>query len=192
MSAFTNNIVNITNENIAIIDNLKIYSLAKPLLLFYIIIASQYTGNLLGKQMKEFIESNRLVQHIIGFLMLATLINLTIKVEDIKKSLIYSLIGYIWFILTTKLDIHWNIITILLLLLIYLYESKLFEHELTILKDTVLNTEEKDNTIKNNNNYRIKLIIITLIITMIGSLLYQQKKSIQYGGEFSIKKYFLY
>jgi hypothetical protein len=168
-------------------------SLSKALLIFYVIIASQYTGNLMGKQMKEFIQENRIAQHIIAFTMLLVLINLVGGVKNIGKTIIYSIIGYLWFIFTTKLDIHWNLIILCLLTIGYLYETNMFTHEYDIFyKDQVLTPEEKNKVVNKNKNIKTYIVGGLIIVTLIGSLLYEQKKGVQYGGGFSIVKYLLY
>ena len=173
-------------------ENSSVISLSKTLLIFYVVIASQYTGNLLGKQMREFIQENRIAQHIIAFTMLLVLINLVGGVKDMKKGILYSLVGYVWFIFTTKLDIQWNLIIILLLVVGYLYESNMFNHENIISSNNVLTPEEKEKVINKNKFYRSMIVAGIIIITLIGTFLYEQKKGAQYGGGFSIKKYMFY
>jgi hypothetical protein len=182
-----NNIINIGS------DNGSSVSLSKALLIFYVLIASQFTGGLIGKQLREYIQENRIAQHIISFIMLLVIIHLIGGVNDMKKVVIYGTIGYIWFIFTTKLDIHWNLIVILLLVIGYLYENNIFNDEQLILtKDQVLSSEEKSKIINKNKNYRSYIVVGILLTTLVGTLLYEQKKGVQYGGGFSILKYLFY
>ena len=75
----------------------------------------------------------------------------------------------------------------------YLYESDMFSHEYDILnKDKVLNQEEKLKVINKNKNYKSMIVIGIILITLFGTLLYEQKKGVQYGGGFSISKYLFY
>jgi hypothetical protein len=179
------NLMNIKSNN-------SIMSLSKTLLIFYVIIASQFTGGLLGKQLKDYIEQNRIAQHTIAFILLLVLINLIGGVDDMKKVILYGLIGYTWFIFTTKLDIQWNLIIIVLLIIGYLYESNFFSDEHILLKDQVLTLEEKDRLLTKNTQYRSYIVISILIITLLGTLFYEQKKGAQYGGGFSITKFLLF
>lgn len=114
-------------------------------------------------------------------------------INNTYRAVIYSLIGYIWFILTTKLDVHWNVIIILLLLFGFLYESKLNEKERNIMSDSNLTEEEKQKIINNNFQYRMYFILAALLTTIIGSLLYLNKKVGQYGGgKFDLITYLFY
>lgn len=168
-------------------------SLLRALLLFYVLIASNFTGGLFSKQLRTFFEENRMAQHLIGFTMMLVIIMLIGGINNTYRAVIYSLIGYIWFILTTKLDVHWNVIIILLLLFGFLYESKLNEKERNIMSDSNLTEEEKQKIINNNFQYRMYFILAALLTTIIGSLLYLNKKVGQYGGgKFDLITYLFY
>ena len=167
-------------------------SLSRALLVFYVLIASQYTNGLMGKQLKTFFEENRIAQHIIGFIMMLVLIMQIGGVMEIDRALIYSIIGYVWFILTTKLDIQWNLIIIFMLLVGYLYESRMINKEDELKNDKVLTTEEKTNVITNNSNIKTYMVIGILIVTLLGTFLYSQKKQIQYGGSYNMLTFLFY
>ena len=168
-------------------------SLARVLLIFYVLVASNYTHNLMGKQLQNYLEENRIAQHIIAFIMMLVLIIIVGKVKDFKKALAYSLLGYLWFIFTTKMDIQWNLIIIISLLIIFMYENNMIDKEIQSKKDVNLNDEEIKNIKNNNNEIKTYVIIGVIIITLIGMYLYINKKEGQYGGgEFDIIKFLLY
>src|SRR5579872_4178034 len=118
-------------------------SLAKVLLIFYLFIASSSTDNLMSKQMREYINSNKYMQHIIGFLTMIVLITLVGGVVDTRAAIFYALIGYVWFIFSTKLDIHWNIIILSLLFVGYMYENSMNVREADIKSDKNLTDDQK-------------------------------------------------
>ena len=176
---------NMSNKNIP-----SGITMTKVLLLFYIFIASGYTKDLMSKQMQTFISENRFVQHIIGFILLMTIIMLIGNVTNTYNIFIYSLIGYTWFLFTGKLDIHWNIIIVLLLLFGFIYESSLEEKEMNILSDETLTQEQKNKLIEKNTSIKLYIIIAVLSVTVIGTFFYTNKKVVQYGGgEFDLLKY---
>ena len=102
--------------NILNIDNLTgpNTSMVKVLLIFYLLITTNFTDNLVSKQLKTFFEDNRLGQHVIAIIALLVLITSVGGVVDNRKAIVYTLVGYTWFIFTTKLDIHWNMIIIMI------------------------------------------------------------------------------
>lgn len=166
-------------------------SLAKVLLIFYVLIASELSDNLMAKQMKEYIRDNKYVQHIIGFLTMFILVTLVGGVVDTRSALVYSLVGYIWFIFSTKLDIHWNIIILILLFIGYIYENSMTIREKEILEDPNLTDEQKKEMIENDNKYKSWIVGSVILVTIIGTMFYSHKKSVQYGGGYDIFVYML-
>jgi len=183
----TNNINNMNNVNSS--DST---ALLKAMLFFYIIIASNYTENLYSKQLRTFFNENRFAQHLIGLIMMFTFIMIIGGITEIDKGILYALIGYIWFLFTTKLDIHWNIIIILLLLFGFIYESKLSQKKETIIDDEVLSDEEKIKLINEQQQYEFYILVAIISITVIGSFLYINKKGVQYGGGFDVMQFMFY
>jgi len=166
---------------------------AKILLLFYILTANNYTGDLMGKQWREFLQENRIGKHLVAFIMMLILIIMFGNVKDTSMAIFYAVIGYSWFVFTTKMDIQWNVIVLLTLLLVFLYQNKLEQQEINTRNDTILSENEKQEIINKNNKVKEYVIMGTIIITLIGMFLYVNKKEGQYGGgKFSPVKFFLY
>lgn len=168
-------------------------SIGKVLLLTYIIIASSYCSNLFSNGLKKAIESNRFVQHLILILLIMSLMILfgnpfgvQISSSHTINILILTLLIYVWFILTTKLDLAWNIGIIILLAIYFLYESKSSLDLGIQLKDTNVTTETKSQLVQTfvqNNN----IVLVAIFgITLIGTLFYSNEKQVQYGGGFSL------
>jgi len=164
-------------------------SLARPLMIFYIIIASNFTPNLFSRQLKDYIEESRIMQHIIGFTMLLTIMNMFAGLNDIQSNLLYTTIVYLWFILTTKLELQWNLLILFLLFIGYINESMMMVKEERVQEDKNI-PKEVENRIKSQHD-RIKTFILLSIIcvTVLGTYQYFDKKNIQYGGSFDPTKY---
>lgn len=167
-------------------------SIGKILLITYIIIASSHCSNLFSNGLKKAIESNRFVQHIILILLILSLILLfgnpffvQMSSSDTVNILLITLLIYGWFILTTKLDLSWNIGIIILLAMYFLFESKYLTDLNMQLNDPIINTETKTQltqTFIQNNN----IVLVGIFgITLIGALFYTSEKQVQYGGGFS-------
>jgi hypothetical protein len=166
-------------------------SLAKILLIFYVLVASSATDNLMSKQFREYVRDNRYMQHVLGFLTMFVLITLLCDGIDTKIALGYALIAYIWFIFSTKLDIHWNIIILILLFVGYMIENQIMVRDREINTDNNLSNEQKLILIKDNNQYTNWIIGSILLITVIGTLFYSHKKQEQYGGGYDVFAYML-
>lgn len=167
-------------------------SLINILLLYYLVQANN-KSDLLGHQFKDYLENNRIAEHVIAFLLLFTLIIVIGKVNDIKIGLSYSLLAYLWFILSTKLELQFNIMIILILVFGFIYENRLIYVKNEIENDE--NFSNDDAKIINNNFQLSRRVIFSflLVTTFIGVYFYTNKKMQQYGGgEFNIIKFLFY
>ena len=167
-------------------------SIAKVLLIFYLLVASNYTDNLMAKQMKEYLHSNRIAQHFIGFLTLIVLVTMVGGITDTRSAIVYSLIGYVWFIFSTKLDIHWNIVLLVLLFIGYMYENSLVVKEQQILNDPNLTDKQKTYIINRCNTYKSWIVGSIMIVTILGTVMYTNRKQVQYGGGYDLFTYMFY
>jgi hypothetical protein len=175
------------------------FSIGRIVLLTYVILASQYCSNLFSHGLKEAIESNRMVQHLILLILIMTLMIIfgnPLKVEFTNNEqfnvIIMSLLVYIWFIMTTKLDLSWNIAILILLTIYFLYESKKVSDYKIMLDDPNLTIIKKKELLDSFNDLQKYLIITIFGITIAGTFFYANEKQIQYGGGFNFYNFFFY
>ncbi len=166
-------------------------SLGKAVLLFYLIIASNFTTDLYSSQLYDFLKNNRYSKHGIGFLIMTIIIIHIAGITDPQKAITYSILGYIWFVFTTKLDLHWNLAIIGLMVVGALYESTMADKEIKSDDDEALETEDKNKIKLKHNKIKSYLVIATILVTLLGTLSYLNKKKIQYGGDFDATKFIL-
>jgi len=97
-----------------------------------------------------------------------------------------TLLIYVWFILTTKLDLAWNIAIIILLAIYFLFESK-YTVDLGIqLKDQLTTNETKSELVKTFVSANNIVLVGIFGVTLIGTLFYTSEKQVQYGGGFNL------
>lgn len=174
------------------------FSIARIILFTYIIIASQYCSNLFSNGLKTAIQNNRMVQHLILIILIMSLLIICgnpLKLEITNNHqlnvVIMSLLIYIWFIMTTKLDLSWNIGILILLTIYFLYEDKKINDLEFIFQDKNLGSIAKQNMMKKFHDYQKYILISIFGVTIIGTLFYANEKQTQYGGgEFSYVKFF--
>lgn len=164
-------------------------SLAKALLVFYVLIGSCCTKDLYSGQFKDFLKGSRSAQHMMGFLAMLVLITTVGGINDPYHSLSYTTIAYFWFILTTKLDIHWNLAIVALLVIGFFHENKMVEKEVQSEDDPVLEEEDLLRIKDKHNDNKMMIVILILLITFVGTVFYWNKKKTQYGHEFDPKKF---
>jgi hypothetical protein len=158
------------------------------LLLIYYLINLNCESSLLSKKMKLFIEDNRIAKHFISIITIFVLISIFHENMDLFKIMSYSLLIYLFYILSTKANIQFNIIIFVSLFLCYLWENKI--------SNTIKHLSD-DKTYVNKNlidKYKIQYSYIYsylgLLLTL-GVLLYSNKKEVQYGGSYSIYNFLL-
>ena len=157
-------------------------SLTQALLVFYIIIASNFTDGLFSKQIRTYFNENRVAQHLIAFIMLLVIIILFSGQIQLDNAIFLTIIGYSWFILSQKMDGHFIVIIILLLLFGFIIDMKLSESDKVTLADPNLTEQQKQEIINTHYNYRVYYLLLIFAVTIIGVALYMNKKVVQYGG----------
>lgn len=183
---------NDSNANINIIDNDNKASLiTKSIMLFYLMLSASYSRPIIGKQYKEYIQDNRLIKHLISFLTIAVLLSLVSNLSN-TEVMQYAFVAYILFILTTKVDIHWNIMIVLLLIVYYFierdYSQKIRENE----TDTTFDNEMRREYMERIKYKKYMYLTVIISTAFIGMYLYNNKKMGQYGGGYDPVHFFFY
>lgn len=166
-------------------------SLTKALLVFYVIFASQFTRGLYSGQLTDFLSSNRNAQHLVGLLLMLVIIMDFGGVKDPAVAIGYSLLAYVWFIMTTKMDLQWSMMILGLLIVGFLYESQLEDKEICVDMDDAVTDEDKKKIKKCHKRDKTYIGVAILVVTVIGTAIYLMKKREQYGGNFDIDKFVL-
>jgi hypothetical protein len=166
--------------------------MVKVLLIFYVLAASNYTHNMFSKQLKEFLKDNKMAQHVISLLAMIVLTSTVGGFTDNKKILIYAVFGYLWFVFSTKLDIHWNIVILAILVVGYFYENSLDNYELELQNDKNVSEYKKIIIEKQDDINKLLILVAAIGVTAVGTFMYSNKKQIQHGGSYDPLIYFLY
>jgi ABC-type enterochelin transport system permease subunit len=140
-----------------------------------------------------------MVQHLILVILIMTLMivfgnpfGVQITNSEQFNVIIMSLLVYVWFILTTKLDLAWNVAILIILTIYFLYESKKVSDYKIILSDPNLTDGKKKELFDSFNNLQSVLLLTIFGTTIVGSCLYAGEKKVQYGGGFDMYKFFFY
>jgi hypothetical protein len=175
------------------------FSIGRIVLLTYIILASSYCSNLFSHGLKEAIENNRMAQHLILLILIITLMTIfgnplgvDITHNEQTNTIIMSLLVYVWFIMTTKLDLTWNISTLIILTIYFMYESKKVSEYKMIQKDDNLDLIKKKELLDEFNQLQKYLLITIFGVTLTGTCFYATEKQVQYGGGFNLLNFFFY
>lgn len=164
----------------------------KFLLIFYLVQMSSFSNNTLGKQLKDYIYSNRILQHIINIIFIFVLMSLHDYSTNIKGIAFNSIFIYLIYILSTKLDLQFNLIFIGLLVAYYFYLREINIKNNRINDDTDINIQMKHILTSLDDN-KINVIGISIGGFLLYAVyLYLTRKIGQYGGGFSYSKFLVY
>lgn len=138
------------------------------LLFFYLMIAGNYVGELFSHQMINAL-SLRWMKHLVAFSLLLFTISDISGVTKPIYGIILACAVYIWFIFTTKLDFHYNLI-IVALLIIGLYVSQYREGAISKYKRELDDNDFKQ--VETFQNIQYILIGLLILVTTIGNIEY--------------------
>jgi hypothetical protein len=158
---------------------------SKNLFILYLVISSNFLANLFGCKIQKAFNENIYIKHLLGFFTLYLFISLVESSSIIGTGLIdklkFAAIIYIWFILTTRMNIKFWIPFILMLTTIYILQLNI-ENE---------NKNENPNTekIEKYKNYQKILVKLSLLVTILGFLVYLGEKKYEYGNSFKFSTF---
>lgn len=154
----------------------------------YLIIASNYIGELFGCKFRKLLTENMYLKHVLAFITFGFLVILTgidiSKKDELIAGFIYTIVFYLWFVMSTKTHLYITIIIVLLFFTMYVisYRIKFLRNN-----EIYKNKEELNKLIKINNY----LLLVTLIITILGVLNYLYLKYLEYDKkkDFNLMKF---
>jgi hypothetical protein len=164
----------------------------KFLLALYLVQLTSLTNNTLGKQLKEYVYSNRMIQHIINIVFLIVLISMLDDQRSLTNITISSLVLYIIYIFTTKLDLQYNLLILAFALFYYFYKREVNKQIKRISDDNDIDSNLKNMIVKLDENKEMIFGSGLLLVLAYFVYIYVSRKSVQYGGGFSYSKFLIY
>jgi hypothetical protein len=146
------------------------------LVLIYLVISSNYLGNLFGCRIQTLFHNNVYIKHLLGFFTTYFFIVLaTPPAGSTNMSLLgFAGLMYVWFYVTTKMSVtYWVPMILCVLLAYFLY---------------IYNKQEED-VAKPEMKQRIEVVqsILTAaaaVLTVVGVVVYYGEKKLEYGPSF--------
>jgi hypothetical protein len=153
----------------------------KYLFVFYLIVSSNYLGNVFGCRVQELLNNSMIMKHILGLMTLYFFNTLadTNNQQSALEKLVYSIVIYFVFLLSTKTNITFFIPFIICLGLSYV---------LYIAKDEYKENDELRDMAENAQKILVTLAVVILIA---GFIYYFLEKKEEYGSEFRFDTFLL-
>ena len=169
-------------DNISSMDINQILPM-QNIFLMIIIIITNYLTSLYSCKFQNIMENNMYVKHLFGYLIMVffvTVNSISSQITEevrIKHLFLYSIIPYIFFIMTSK--IHFNLFIPTLILLSFCYLLSLYKSQIINSKSLVLDENKKKNILEDIEFYNKLCTHIIIIIVIIGLIfeIYSKKKS---------------
>lgn len=163
-------------------DNIVLSS-PKSIFVLYLIISGNFLANLFGCQTQELMNNNMAMKHLLGFMTMyffVVLVDSESKLGDTPSvQLLITLVFYVMFMITTRMDYKWWVAFILLLSVIYI---------LQVYKDHPKSSEEEQ---KSYETAQQVLTYITGAVVLFGFLIYVGRKRSEYGNKFTFSTFML-
>lgn len=139
-----------------------------------------------NKNLNNLLDENKLLVHFLNFILLLVVIQNLTGIKNPTKLLIYSVILYMLFLLTTKMEIQMVIMFLGLLLALYFYYLANEEKISRIIKDQEIEQKFKDSIINlTEENYTQAIFLFTMFI-LLGVWLYNERKQEQYQENYNL------
>ncbi len=170
------------------LDKIPIYTI----FVLILIISANFLAQLFPCRLQKLLNNNIYIKHLFSFLTLLFFVVLTAPLDDKSLQNIFykSLILYIWFILIMRTDPYIFILLLLVIAIIYILILK--ENELKA--DLENQNKQKDNNQEKINkineqitfikNINQNLLYASIILTVIGFILYMGEKKCEYKKNF--------
>ena len=163
------------------------HQLTNGLLIFYLALAGNYLGDLFSPQMQRLFTNNRWMKHVIGLTTMSVSVVYGAGISEMNRMAAYTVVCYIMFLLSTKMDVQWNMLLLALLLGGYIINN----NSKNLVGDAEDSAEAKAQ-IKKYGKEQDRILIVMLVVTLIGTALYARRQSIDHGANFNLVKYIFY
>ena len=173
-------------------DFSTISSLIGNLSIFLFIIAGNYAGDLYSCTLRHIFNEYMILKHIIGIFIMIFFVGLIQKNISLNTKLLQSIGLYLWYLIIMRAPSIVTLIIIILISILFLMNIYIedLNNNINNKKETT-NIEETTKKIKDIKNYMNILFIITISISIIGSIFFIILLKNKLGNKFSIYDFLL-
>ncbi len=157
----------------------KLLNIGLYIALFYLTISTNFIGELYNKELVNALHTNYYLKHLLGYITLLTFIIISnTKTNNFKEDFKLSLITYLLFMMSTKNNPHYFLLSISCIFIAFMIEK---------ISETYIKDIKKKNKLKEMYNYLGTLGIIILIYGC-GKEYIKQREL--HGYDFSLIRFF--
>ena len=93
--------------------------------LFYVFMCANLLENLVGYNLRRYINTHEYIKHMLGLVVLIFTIGVVTSISNLWVVILAGLLVYIWFLAMTKMPGQWNILILLLLMICFVMNGVL-------------------------------------------------------------------
>ena len=164
-------------------------SVIKLVMILYLFVFANVISTKINTKLVERIEKNVMIKHIVGLITIGVLLSLVYNSIPLKDLILYSIIIYVVFLLSTKISKNYVLLGLLLLVGVYFLSAESENRIKGIKNDQSINIDEKVKLIKHLEGKNNKITYFYIFAVVIGSLMYDEKKNVQMGGSYDLMKF---
>ena len=158
-------------------------------MIHYLFVFANVISTKINTKLVERIEKNVMIKHIVGLITIGVLLSLVYNSIPLKDLILYSIIIYVVFLLSTKISKNYVLLGLLLLVGVYFLSAESENRIKGIKNDQSINIDEKVKLIKHLEGKNNKITYFYIFAVVIGSLMYDEKKNVQMGGSYDLMKF---
>ena len=164
-------------------------SIVKLVMILYLFVFANVISTKVNTKIIDRIEKNTMVKHIVGLITVGVLLSLVYNSIPLKDLILYSVIIYVVFLLSTKISKNYVLLGLLVLVGVYFLSSETENRINGIKNDQSLHITDKTKLIKHLEKKNNKITYFYIFAVVIGSLMYDEKKYTQMGGSYDLMKF---
>lgn len=169
-------------------DNADLINYSTSLFTFLLIISGNFIGSLLPCRVQQLFSTNVVARHLLGFFTLTFFVVLASKQNLPFNSLIAgSIFMYVYFLMLSRTRPYAWLTVVLIAAIVYMME--LMKHDMdnnSIQRSELIKSLPDKETM---SKIQIGLITVSMIITIIGFVIYLGEKKVEYGRRFDLKDF---
>ena len=164
-------------------------SIIKLVMILYLFVFANVISTKINTKIVYRIENNVMIKHIVGLITVGVLLSLVYNSIPLKDLLLYSLVIYVVFLLSTKISKNYILLGLLVLVGVYFLSAETENRIKSVKNDQSLHITEKTKLITHLESKNNKITLFYIFVIVVGSLMYDEKKYVQMGGSYDLMKF---
>ncbi len=163
-------------------------SIIRIIMIIYLFILANTLSSRVSEKIMYKLNERYILKHFIGVITIGILLSLVYSL-NYKDLIFYSLLIYFIFLLSTKISSELIVMIVTILGGLYFYDYFIDSKISQVHNDKIIDNYKKNMIIADKKDKKKNISLFMIAIIICGSLLYENKKQGQFGGNFSMWRF---